>query len=99
MCPCSLCSHGRPHTTPGSKNGFEFIGFPSILSHQAPANATYPHSTVDDALSELESSRYASNVSHSHKVAKLSDLSKGWPRKISFEDGKLTECNLMIVST
>jgi len=45
---------GRQHTTPSSKNRFESIGFPSILNSQTPANASYPHSAVDDTLSEVE---------------------------------------------
>ena len=40
------------------KKGFESIEFPSNLSLQAPVNPTYPHSAVDDTLSELELSNF-----------------------------------------
>ena len=49
---CALKADNIPHQA--DKNGIESIGFPSTLSLQAPANATYPHPAVEDIFSELE---------------------------------------------
>ena len=88
---CCLCSHGRLHTTPISKNGFKFIGFPSILSHRAPVNATYPHSAVDDTLSELELRFYTKKWSWETSVVRVvKDL---YVEKLVYHEGAHVNCN------